>query len=118
MTKQSNKATARRVLEEFFSAGNLELAAGAVQPNLVQHHPDEPYETRGPAGMRERIAAWRTAFPDLSSSIEDLVAEGDRVALRSIARGGRRTRPVAVESGGKAGGQHVKRSAFACSLAG
>lgn len=87
MTEESNKATARRVLEEFFTAGKLDLAAELFSPDLIQHHPDQPYETRGPDGIRERIAAWRTAFPDLSTSIEDLVAEGDRVALRSIARG-------------------------------
>jgi steroid delta-isomerase-like uncharacterized protein len=87
MTEESNKGTARRVLEEFFTAGNLDLATELFSPDLVQHHPDQPYETRGPEGVRVRIAAWRTAFPDLSTSIEDLVAEGERVALRSVARG-------------------------------
>lgn len=87
MTEESNKATTRRVFEEFFTAGNLDLAAELFSPDLVQHHPDEPYETRGPDGIRERITGWRTAFPDLSTSIEDLIAEGDRVAIRSMARG-------------------------------
>lgn len=87
MSEESNRATARRVLEEFFTAGKLELAEELFTPDLVQHHPDEPYETRGPDGIRERITAWRTAFPDLNTSVEDLVAEGDRVAIRSIARG-------------------------------
>jgi steroid delta-isomerase-like uncharacterized protein len=87
MTEESNKATARRVLEEFFTAGKLDLAAELFSPDLIQRHPDQPYETRAPDGIRERIAAWRTAFPDLSTSIEDLVADGDRVALRSIVRG-------------------------------
>lgn len=87
MSEESNKATTRRVFEEFFTAGKFDLAEELFGPGLVQHHPDEPYETRGPDGIRERMTAWRSAFPDLSTSIEDLIAEGDRVALRSIARG-------------------------------
>jgi hypothetical protein len=75
MTEDTNKATRRRVLEEFFSAGNLDLAPELFSPDLVQYHPDEPYKTHGPGGIRERITAWRIAFPDLSTSIEDLVAE-------------------------------------------
>jgi steroid delta-isomerase-like uncharacterized protein len=87
VSEESNKATTRRVLEDFFTAGKLDLAEELFAPGLVQHHPDAPYETRGPDGIRARITGWRTAFPDLSCSIEDMIAEGDRVALRSIARG-------------------------------
>lgn len=86
-SEERNKRVARRVLEEFFTAGKLELAEELFSPDLVQHHPDEPYETRGPDGIRARITAWRTAFPDLSTSVEDLVADFERVAIRSIARG-------------------------------
>jgi steroid delta-isomerase-like uncharacterized protein len=63
------------------------LANELFGPGLVDHHPDAPYVTNGPDGIRQRLTAWRTALPDLSTSIEDMVAEGDRVALRSVARG-------------------------------
>lgn len=85
--RDANRRTVERVLLEFFTAGRSELAPELFTPGLVEHHPDPPHETRGHDGIRERISAWRAAFPDLSTSIEDLVAEGDRVALRSVARG-------------------------------
>ncbi len=84
---EENKSVARRVFEDFFTNGNLELAEELFGPELVQHHPDDPFETRGQQGIRERISAYRTAFPDLSTPIEDLFAEGDRVAIRYVARG-------------------------------
>lgn len=99
MSEEQNKATARRILEEFFTKGHFDSAAELFTPTLVQHHPDAPYETRGVDGITKRMTGWRTAFPDLSTSVEDMFAEADRVAIRSVARGTKSLRsrsPVAL----------------------
>lgn len=101
MSEERNRETARRVFEEFFTAGDLDLAEELFGPDLVQHHPDEPYETRGQDGIRERIRGYRTAFSDLSTPIEDLVAEGDRVAIRYVARGTNDGEIMGMEPTGK-----------------
>lgn len=101
MTDEGNKARARRVFEEFFSGGNLDLAGELFSPDLVEHHPDEPFETRGREGIRERLRGYRTAFPDLDCPIEDLLAEGDRVAIRYVASGTNTGEIMGMEATGK-----------------
>ena len=46
-----------------------------------------PGQTPGPGGVRQLVMNVRRAFPDLVETIDDLVAEGDRVALRLTLRG-------------------------------
>lgn len=58
-----------------------------MDPDLVAHHPGESCETRGHAGLKERFKGYKTAFPDLRCLIEDLLVDGDRVAIRYTAHG-------------------------------
>jgi predicted ester cyclase len=44
-------------------------------------------DTKGPDGFKQMVNMFRTAFPDIHSTIEDIVAEGDKVATRAILRG-------------------------------
>lgn len=87
MSVERNKAAARRIFEDVFSGGDYDAIDELFSPDIVNHHPDDPYETRGHDGIRERLRGYRTAFPDLNCPIDDLLAEGDRVALRYTARG-------------------------------
>jgi predicted ester cyclase len=82
---EENKALVRRIHEDLESAGRLELADALFAPTVrSSHRPDRP---PGPAGVKRHIAMLRAAFPDLAVTIEDLVAEGDRVAARLTMRG-------------------------------
>jgi steroid delta-isomerase-like uncharacterized protein len=82
VSTQENKALARRVLEEMFNKGNLDLADEVFAPDYVDHDPAMPEDIRGPEGFKEYVSIFRTAFPDIHLEIEDQVAEGDKVVTR------------------------------------
>jgi steroid delta-isomerase-like uncharacterized protein len=82
-----NKALSRRLVEEAFNAGRLDVIDEVVASDFVGHDPSLPEELRGPAGVRELIAGYRAAFPDIRITIEDQVAEGDLVVTRWSATG-------------------------------
>ena len=85
---EENKAIARRALEEVFSGqGNLEVADELFAPNYVGHDPASPEDIRGPEGAKEFAGMYRSAFPDVQMSVEDQVAEGEKVVTRWIASG-------------------------------
>jgi steroid delta-isomerase-like uncharacterized protein len=85
---EENKALIRREVEEVFSAqGDLEVADEIFAPEYVSHDPQSPEDVRGPEGAKEFAMMYRNAFPDVQLSIEDQVAEGDKVVTRWIGRG-------------------------------
>ena len=62
------------------NGGNTRLLGDLLDPEHVTHDPTG--DLYGPEGMRIDIAGYRSAFPDLRMTTEDLVADGDRVARR------------------------------------
>ena len=82
MSTEENKALARRVIEEMFNKGNLDVADELIAPDYVDHDPAIPEDIRGPEGFKEYVSAYRSAFSDLHVEIEDQLAEGDLVATR------------------------------------
>src|SRR5215204_7111265 len=84
---EENKAIARRALEEVFSAGNLDVVDEIVSEDHVHHDPAMPEEGHGREHLKEFARMYRSAFPDVHVEIEDMIAEGDRVATRWVASG-------------------------------
>jgi steroid delta-isomerase-like uncharacterized protein len=82
---EQNKIVVRRTLEEVYTKGNLNLIDELVISDFVAH--SSTRDIYGPDGMKQFAAALREAFPDLQMTIEDQVAEGDRVVTRWTARG-------------------------------
>ena len=80
-------ATARRFFEEVFSQGDLDLVDELVAPDYVGHPSGPEEQLRGPQGVKEYIGRLREGVPDLTLTIEDQVADGDKVATRWTARG-------------------------------
>jgi steroid delta-isomerase-like uncharacterized protein len=85
MSAEDNKATARRWYEEVFNAGNLDLIHELFAPNFVDHDPVNPLP--GLEGVRQVVGMYRGAFPDLHITVEDWVAEGEKVVTRFRAQG-------------------------------
>ncbi len=86
MSAEENKALARRWVEGLFNEGNLNVADEILSPDFVLHAPFDPRELRGPEAVKQFISAYRQAFPDGHTTIEDQIAEGMR---RSTAGGSR-----------------------------
>ena len=82
-----NKAIARRALE-VFGSGDLDALDDLVAENALDHDTQNPHgDIRGPEGAKQTAAMYRAAFSDLQITIEDQIAEGDKVVNRWTARG-------------------------------
>ena len=81
MDVERNKRSMRRVFEEGFGQGRLEVADECLAPGAEDHHAFGPGEDFR-AHMKGVITMLRDALPDLHMEVEDLVAEDDRVAAR------------------------------------
>jgi predicted ester cyclase len=81
MDVERNKRSMRRVFDEGFSEGRLDVADECLAPEAEDHHDFEPGQDFR-AHLKGIITMLRGAMPDLRADVEDLVAEGDRVAAR------------------------------------
>lgn len=86
MNAEDNKKTARRIVIELINAGNLELIDKLVATNFIEHGAPGG-AAQGRESFRQMIPMLRSAFPDLEYTIEDQIAEGDRVAQRLVGHG-------------------------------
>lgn len=85
----ANKALMRRYYEEVFNQRNLGALDDFLAPNQVDHTlpPNLPPTT---AGSKQATAMFLTAFPDLHVTIDDMIAEGDQIAIRFTSHGTQR----------------------------
>jgi steroid delta-isomerase-like uncharacterized protein len=82
-----NKALSRRLLEEAFNKGNLDVIDELLAEGFVNHDAALPGPQVGIDGAKASITGYRDAFPDLKITIEDQIAGGDGVATRWSASG-------------------------------
>jgi steroid delta-isomerase-like uncharacterized protein len=73
------KAIVRRFYQEIVNGGNMALVEELIAPGFVEHN--NPAGS-GLEGFKQFVAGLSSAFPDLQITIEDLFAEGDKVAAR------------------------------------
>ncbi len=78
----ANHAVVRRFVEEVLGRGDFAALNALAAPECADHA-----DTPGPATIAQFLVAWRAAFPDLAITVEELVAEGDRVTARWTLRG-------------------------------
>ena len=81
------EAVARRLIDEGFNQGRLEVADELTSPDLVEHQDFGPHHAAGAEGVKAVIASLRRAFSDFHLQIEDLVVDGERVWLRMTGTG-------------------------------
>jgi steroid delta-isomerase-like uncharacterized protein len=84
---EHNKAIVRRLFAELWNTGNLSVADEIFTPNYTHHDPSTPDFGRGPESEKKRATLYRTAFPDIHLTIEDVIAEGETVMTRWSCRG-------------------------------
>ena len=81
MSVDQNKALIRRLYEEALNKGNLAVVDEIIAPNYVRHGL-APGAPPGPESTKQVFTMMRTAFSDLSITIEPLVGEGDMIAAQ------------------------------------
>lgn len=79
---EDNKALNRRFVEEVINQGNIDTIDELLDPGVVDHDAPPGFPT-GREGAKQFFAIVRSAFPDLHHTIEDMIAEGDKVVMRS-----------------------------------
>src|SRR5437899_3278209 len=80
---EDNKTLSRHFFQEFWNQKNLAVADELLATNFVDHTPGSPPGLPpGPAGHKQFASLYFMAFPDIRATIEDMVAEGDKVVTR------------------------------------
>src|SRR5215208_4196263 len=83
---EENKAVFRRYIEEVQNQGSLEVA-DEIFGHYISHQSDGSTLERGPEDVKRFTEEYRSAFPDFRISIDDQIAEGDKVVSRITLRG-------------------------------
>ena len=86
MTTEENKACQRRILDEVVNKGNTAVAEELVAKDFVNLNA-APGSEQGRAGFLADLARLRAAFPDMEWTLDEQVAEGDKVACHGVWRG-------------------------------
>lgn len=97
---EENKALCRRFYAEVMSQGNVNLIDELCSADFVDHE-QFPDVSSGVEGVKQFATMFRAAFPDLSFSVDDMVAEGDKVAVRGTMRGTHKGEFMGIAATGK-----------------
>jgi steroid delta-isomerase-like uncharacterized protein len=84
MSTEQNKALLSRLMKEVFSRGNISLVDELLAPDFVEHEELPPGIPPGREAVKQFSTLFRSAFPDLKITIDDIIAEGDKVVVRGI----------------------------------
>jgi steroid delta-isomerase-like uncharacterized protein len=85
MSTSENKTIARRYFEDFWNTGNTAVIAELVAADAVGHVPGVTVQGRD--ALQQRLSALYTMYSEPHFTVEDQIAEGDKVAVRWTFRG-------------------------------
>jgi steroid delta-isomerase-like uncharacterized protein len=99
-TSEKNKALYSRFLQEVFNEGRIDRVEQFLSPSYVFH--EAPSGTpSGPEAVKQVVRMFRDAFPDLKITVEESVAEADKVCVRATTRGTHQGTFLGVPATGK-----------------
>jgi steroid delta-isomerase-like uncharacterized protein len=101
MSTEQNKALTRQMVEEIFNQGNFSRVDEFLAPDFVEHEELPPGIPAGREGVKELTAVLRSTFPDFKATIDDIVAEGDKVVIRMTWTGTQKGEFMGVPPTGK-----------------
>src|ERR1051326_1351309 len=82
-----NKALVRKWINAAYNKGDFKVLDQILAPTFVRHDEISGVKGQGPDVEKQVAALYRTAFPDLHIAIDEIIAEGNTVALRWTAVG-------------------------------
>ncbi len=86
MSLEENKQVVRNAIAEFWNAHDLRMGDKYHAEGFINQDPSQP-ESKTLADLQEFARQVFSAFPDLQVAIEDMIAEGDKVAVLWMVRG-------------------------------
>ena len=102
MLTETNKTVSRRFLEEVWNKGNLAALNEIIAKDHVNSGPGTlPGLPTGPEGSKQLVTVYRNAFPDVHFTIDEQIAEGDKVVTRWTAHGTHKGELVGIPATGK-----------------
>ena len=78
--EEENKACIRIIAEEVFNKGNLAVVDEHIAANWVYLGPAGDY--KGTEGFKQMVSGMRTIFPDIHFTVDDMIGEGNKLAVR------------------------------------
>jgi predicted ester cyclase len=102
MSTEDNKADLRQFYEEVINKKNVTVIDKFIDPNQVDHAAP-PGTPGGLKGATQTIGMYLTAFPDLHFTVEDMIAEGDKLVARLSVRGTQQGAFMGIPPTGKQG---------------
>ncbi|HVS07917.1 MAG TPA: ester cyclase [Candidatus Dormibacteraeota bacterium] len=103
MSAEQNKINSRRFLEDAANRGSVDLLDELADPNCVVHQADGVggNDIRGREAFKQFLKMYYAAFPDLHFTVEDQVAEGDKVVTRWSSEGTHKGELMGIAPTGK-----------------
>jgi len=101
MSTEKNKAIARQFGEEVFNQGNTRAIDELMPANFIEHNDLPAGLPSGREGVKVMLTMLHGAFPDFHATIDDIVAEGDRVVVRSTWDGTQKGEFLGIPTSGK-----------------
>ncbi len=99
MSSEAYRTLARRFVEDVWDKGDLAAVEEVFARDVVDHHAVWP--APGVEGQKQLLTAFRTAFPDLHVTSDDILVDGDRIVVRWIARGTHQGELLGIPATGK-----------------
>ena len=102
MLSETNKTVSRRFFDEVWNEGKLALLNEIIAKDHINSGPGTlPGLPAGPEGTKQLVTVYRNAFPDVHFTIDDQIAEGDKVVTRWTAHGTHQGELVGISATGK-----------------
>ena len=100
MLTEENKFVVRRRIEEIYNKKEIAIVDEIIATDFVLHDPNSP-AIRGSEGFKQFVTSNLSTFPDIHFTIEDQIAEGDKVATRWTVRGTHKGDLVGIDPTGR-----------------
>jgi steroid delta-isomerase-like uncharacterized protein len=101
MSAEQNKALVVRFVEELFNKGNVGIVGEIFAPDFIEHEQLPPGMPSGREGVKVLASVLRSAFTDFKATIEDMLAEDDKVVVRMTWSGTHKGEFMGVPATGK-----------------
>lgn len=101
MSTEPNKALVRQFIEEVFNKGNVSIIDALLAPSFIEHEELPPGIPNDREGVKLLPQMMHSAFPDFKATIEDMLADGDKVVIRMTWEGTQEGEFMGIPPSGK-----------------